>query len=210
MVVFASAGVVLVLSVFAQHPATSIDQAPPGELHEIPYNLRIGDGMEQQLLALLARSRTLREQCWRIAAAPHARIAVQLTPRLLGSMVRARATARRYETGLLAVVIELPALSLAEFAELLAHELEHVVELIDQVDLPALSRQRATGVTRTAQGVFETERAKAAGRAAAAETSDDLDPAAAAFVRGFAKAVRVAWRGLKGFTVVKSPPSPVH
>ena len=140
MVTFASTGVVLVLSVLAL--PFSFDQAPPGERYEIPENLHVGDDMKEVVATLLARSQTLRAQCARIAATPRARIVVEVTGNRFGSQARARATARRYDSGLLTVVIELPAMAIADFAELLAHELEHVIELIDNVDLAELMKQR--------------------------------------------------------------------
>jgi hypothetical protein len=207
MVTLASAGVVLVLSVFGAQPASlSPGQAAPGDCYEIPANIRIADDMKEVLTTLLARSPTLRAQCARIEAAPHTRIVIELTARPLGAMTRARATAHRYDSGLLTVDIELPALSMTDFAELLAHEFEHVIELIDQVDLPAMSRLRSGGVTQSSDGVFETERARAAGRVAAAEVADATDPAAAAIGRGVARAARLAWRGLIGVAGIKSVP----
>lgn len=195
MVTFASTGVVLVLSVLAL--PFSFDQAPPGERYEIPENLHVVDDMREVVATLLARSQTLRAQCARIAATPRARIVVEVTGNRLGAQARARATARRYDSGLLTVVIELPAMAIADYAELLAHELEHVIELIENVDLTELMKQRSAGVTKTSEGLFETTRAQAAGKAAAAEMLSETDPAAAAIGRGVAKAARLAWRGLQ-------------
>ena len=197
MVTLASTGVVLVLSVLALPTSSSFDQAPPGERYEIPENLHVGGDMREVVAALLARSPTLRAQCARIAATPRARIVVEVTGNRLGAQARARATARRYDSGLLTVVIELPAMAIADYAELLAHELEHVIELIDNVDLAELMKQRSAGVTKTSEGLFETTRAQAAGKAAAAEMLGETDPAAAAIGRGVAKAARLAWRGLQ-------------
>jgi hypothetical protein len=199
MVTLASSGVVLVLSLLAQQPTPpSIDQSAPGERFEIPANIQASDDMKDLLTTLLARSPTLREQCARIAVAPQARIVIDVIGHRLGAFTRARATARRYDSGLLTVVVELPAVSIADFAELLAHELEHVIELIDNVDLAEMVRQGSDGVTQNHEGLFETERAQAAGRAAAAEVFTDTDPTAAAIGRGVANAARLAWRGLKG------------
>ena len=206
MVTFAS-GVVLVLSVLAQQPASSaLDRAAPGERFAIPANIQVGDGMEEFLTAMLARSRTLREQCARIEAAPRTQISIDMIERRLGGLTRARATARRYDSGDLNVLIELPSVSIADFAELLAHELEHVIEMIDGIDLSGMVREGSGGVTQTREGIFETERAQAAGRAAAAEVWSETDPAASAIGRGVAKVARLAWRGLVGFSGIKSTP----
>jgi hypothetical protein len=207
MGVFTSASVVLVLSVFGFQPTlSSPHQAVQSEGHEIPANIRAGDEIRQLLTTLLARSPTLRAQCARIEAAPYARIVIELTARPLGSLTRARATAHRYDSGLLTVVIELPALSISDFPELLSHEFEHVIELIEELDLHALARLHSGGVILGDDGVFETARAQAAGKAAAAEAADETDPAAAAIGRGVARAARLAWRGLKEFSGVKTTP----
>ena len=198
MVTFAS-GVVLVLSVLAQQPAPSLlDQPAPGERFAIPANIHVGDDMEEFLTTMLARSRTLREQCARIEAAPRTQISIDIIGHRLGGLTRARATARRYDSGDLNVLIELPSVSIGDFAELLAHELEHVIEMIDKIDLSEMVRQRSGGVTQNREGMFETERAQAAGRAAAAEVWSETDETASAIGRGVAKAARLAWRGLVG------------
>ena len=58
--------------------------------------------------------------------------------------------------------------------ELVAHELEHVVEQLDRVDLPRRATAAASGVTRGPRGAlfpeyFETERARQIGRRVAGE-----------------------------------------
>jgi hypothetical protein len=206
MVTFAS-GVVFVLSVLAQHPApATVDQPGSTERFEIPANIQVGDDMKEYLTTMLARSPTLREQCARIGAAPRTQVSVAMIGHRLGGLTRARAIARRYDSGYLNVAIELPSVSLGDFAELLAHELEHVIEMIDKIDLSEMVRQRSGGVTRSREGVFETARAQAAGRAAAAEVWSATDPAASAIGRGVAKVARLAWRGLVGLAGVKSTP----
>jgi len=206
MVTFAS-GLVFVVSVLAQQPVpATVDQPAPDERFEIPANIQVGDDMNEYFTAMLARSRTLREQCARIGAAPRTQVSVEMIGHRLGGLTRARAIARRYDSGYLKVAIELPSVSIGDFAELLAHELEHVIEMIDKIDLSELVRQGAGGVTRSREGVFETARAQAAGRAAAAEVWSATDPAAAAIGRGVAKVARLAWRGLVGFPGVKSTP----
>jgi hypothetical protein len=51
--------------------------------------------------------------------------------------------------------------AVAEFVELIAHELEHVIEQLDDVELAASERH---GVHETRAGVFETTRATHIGR----------------------------------------------
>jgi hypothetical protein len=67
------------------------------------------------------------------------------------------------------VDIEIPPAS-QDFAELLAHEMEHVTEFIDRVDFKALVEARDGGVVQFGlAGGFESTRAQQAGRTAAAE-----------------------------------------
>ena len=74
--------------------------------------------------------------------------------------------------------IDLPVIGLAE---LLAHELEHVIEQMEGVNLARLAREYAPLVSRDEVGAYETARATAAGRAAAAEVR--LHQAAATIAR---------------------------
>lgn len=120
---------------------------------------------------VLARSRTLRAQCLRIAASPTTRVTVLLSTSPMDATARARSYARRYESGLLIVEVQIPPAS-RDFAELLAHELEHVTELIDGVNFRALAAARTgTIVQDRSDGSFESERARRAGIAAAAEVA---------------------------------------
>lgn len=78
------------------------------------------------------KSRTLRAQCLEIAAARQTYVSVTLSLSPMDPEARARSIARRYQSGLLVVEIQIPPAS-GDFAELLAHELEHVTELIERV-----------------------------------------------------------------------------
>jgi hypothetical protein len=59
--------------------------------------------------------------------------------------------------------------------ELIAHELEHVIEQLDGIDLHALASRPATGVHVCADGAFETTRAVKVGRAVAGEVRRAVD-----------------------------------
>jgi hypothetical protein len=54
------------------------------------------------------------------------------------------------------------------YVESIAHELEHVLEQIDHVDLPRLAHQRLDGVASSG-GEYETARARAIGQAVVRE-----------------------------------------
>ena len=59
--------------------------------------------------------------------------------------------------------------------EAIAHELEHVLEQVDRIDLRRLSFVRGNGVFRLWDGDFETTRAVSTGRRVAAEYGDATD-----------------------------------
>ena len=93
-----------------------------------------------------------------------------MSPVPLPGFRRAETTIKRYEAGYItAEIIVPPGL---EFFELLAQELEHVLEQIEGVDLAALIRRGLA--TRDASGIFETARARDAGLSAALEIEEGL------------------------------------
>jgi hypothetical protein len=61
-----------------------------------------------------------------------------------------------------------------DIAEIIAHELEHVCEQMEGVDLPALSRRKGVGVYNL-NGHYETVRAIRAGQTATREYQDGAD-----------------------------------
>jgi len=170
-VIAAAAPVLVVLwfAVLGLGPSALIGRIAPW--HKLPPNIRTTDELRPLLQELLSRSSTFREQCARIGLAHQTYVSVRLSRDKLPSAMRARSTARRYQSGVLVVDVEIPPAS-RDFAELLAHELEHVNEFIDRVDFQQLARDRRSGVVRCgAEGSFETERARQAGRTVAAEAA---------------------------------------
>ena len=75
----------------------------------------------------------------------------------------------------------------ASFAQT-SPEVEHVIEQMEGISLAQLADERQNGVTRLADGAFETRRAQAAGRAAAHEV--DLFAQAERQARADARALR--------------------
>ena len=162
MIVVVPAALVVTLSVLGLHPAVFVARATAG--HQLPPNIRTTDDLRPLIEDLLARSPTLREQTAKISIARKTWVSVTFTSGRLPSLARARSTARRYHTGLLVVDVEIPPAS-QDFAELLAHELEHVTEFIEGVDFKKLARTRHAGIIQcSSDGSFETERAQKAGR----------------------------------------------
>jgi len=141
----------------------------------LPSNIQVEPDLRPTIARMLVRSRTLRGQCRRIAASPstHVSITIWVAPMQAGA--RAVSLARRYESGLLVVDVRIPPAS-RDFAELLAHELEHVTELIDGIDYRSLATARGAGIARIqSDGSFESDRAHDAGVAAAAEVAARTD-----------------------------------
>lgn len=169
MILFVSPAIALSLCALGLHAAALGSAPQAGQCRALPGNIQAQRELRQEIQQLLGRSRTLREQCAKIAGARRTRVWVAVTPGVSSADTRARSVARRFESGLLTVEIALPAAH-SDFVELLAHEFEHVTEFIDGVDLHALAGQRRSGVTqRRSDGAFESERAYLAGLAAAAE-----------------------------------------
>jgi hypothetical protein len=122
----------------------------------LPANLSVPSTYRTVLETMLARSAMFRRQCLRLAAAPHLEIAVRLLhPN--GGRVRARTQIRPEGDGRISALVEInPA---DDFMELLAHELEHIIEQLDGIDLDAKAVLPASGVRRCADKTFETTRA---------------------------------------------------
>lgn len=169
MITLSSSVVVLSLYSFGLHPVAFIARLP--ECGALPVNIQARDDLRSVIAGLIARSATIRSQCARIAASRLTRVNVTLTLEPMDPGARARSIARRYQSGILLVSIQIPPAS-RDFAELLAHELEHVTELIDGVDFKRLAAAGGSKVIRRpSDGSFESERARQAGITAAAEVA---------------------------------------
>ena len=146
--------------------AQSSEPTDRPECAVLPANIQVSPLLAAAVELSLSQSETLRRQCGAIAGTDSVRVVI-VPPRTPLIGCRARATIGRHAFGALRAIIELPMPALD--VELLAHELEHVLEQIEGVDLSALARAGAPGVREVTEGVFETERARASGRRAARE-----------------------------------------
>jgi hypothetical protein len=119
-------------------------RAETSELVALPPNLIAAPTYRQILESMIHGSATFRRQCLRIADEP------RLTIRLLATTVSgahgARAITRitRQPGGLMSATIGIS--PLGNDIELIAHELEHIIEQLDEVDL-AFRLDRANGET---------------------------------------------------------------
>lgn len=115
------------------------------------------------------KSATFRRQCLRLAAAQRVHISMHLDPRLSTSSWRARTAINRRDGQVVSARVLLP-MSL-QAVELIAHELEHILEQIDGVDLQR--HVDAGAVWKDSEGSFESARAIAIGRRVAQEVEAD-------------------------------------
>ena len=171
------------------HPAPPC-AAGAGELQT--FNIQLDEMLRQPVTALLAKSSTFRRQWRQIASAPGVRVVVVARTDLRETpSARARGQVSRYAYGAVRAMIEIPAA--ADLAELLPHEFEHVLEQMEGLDLALLARTGDRGVIEVDDGVFETTRARAAGRAAAREVYGDTDPAIGAAARSINRIWQALW-----------------
>jgi len=139
-------------------------QTLPSNFHLVLLNELIGE--------MLEHSATFRRQCETIVAAGRrVRISVRID-QLPTTGPRARAVVRRFAYGFLDVDITIA--FGANYVELLAHELEHVREQLENIDLSA--EEMKGHASRDASGVFETDRAAQAGRLVWSEVQASLRP----------------------------------
>jgi hypothetical protein len=135
-----------------------------GSLHEdaeCAPNLDLAASHRPLVAELVSRSPTFRRQCARLAAAPQLTIILRSAPPNAnrgGALTRIQTREGRVEA-----VVEV-GLS-ARTAELIAHEIEHIIEQLDGIDLRTKSRLRASGVRRVWHlDAYETTRAIATGQ----------------------------------------------
>lgn len=145
-----------------QQPAPS--RVERAQCH-LPANVSMRSDLAQVLCRIYDRSPTFRAQCRRIAEAGNVRITIRIDT-AIPTRCRAFTIVTRRGYDIRAEVHLPPSSSLTELA---AHEFEHVLEQIEGMNLRALSRKKDSGVREVEGGAFETVRAQAAGRVAAAE-----------------------------------------
>jgi hypothetical protein len=144
--------------------------ADAGSAYEVPANLSFPPMLRELIESMLQRSPTFRRQCRRLAHAIGVRVQLRTTFPAIHSSARARTDIiRSGHGGLLATVL---IQRLEALTELIAHELEHVIEQIDGVDLLAQSNLPGTGVRTCVDGTFETIRAERIGTLVALEMRD--------------------------------------
>jgi hypothetical protein len=159
----------------------------------LPSSIVLEDGLDQIAHWMLQYSPRFREQCVVLASRLDVRATIRIAIPPPGSRMRARAIVRRDASGTFAADIEIR--HPAAMPELLAHELEHVIEQIDGVDLQALAERGEA--QRVEGGAFETRRACLIGQQVAGEVADNAPDR----VRTAGAAI---WRTIRGIITLGS------
>ena len=150
--------------------ALAFPEAPssPATYAGLPANLAVPSTMAPLLREMLILSPSFRRQCTRIAQARQLRVEITLRqPR--SCEVRAASTILHDTSGTWTATVEV--FIGHDLTQMLPHELEHVIEQIDGVDLPRLAQQGLDGVRRSGGELYETARAVAAGKRVASEVA---------------------------------------
>jgi hypothetical protein len=129
----------------------------------VPPNLVVPEMYRPLIESMLRQSPTFRRQCVRIAAAQSLTVHLAITKPNPGYDVRATTQITRDANGRLSAAIQIAPIHRVQ--ELIAHEFEHIIEQLDEVDLAAHAAQPHTGVFAIGhrRDIFETMRAKRAG-----------------------------------------------
>jgi hypothetical protein len=132
----------------------------------LPVNLDVAEGLRPILQTMWQHSRTFRAQCARIERAPSLQVVLTRErgthPSTSGARTQFTRSNHRFHA---AVILSLDVAS-NSLIELIAHELEHVVEQLDGVHLTGRAEK---GISRNARDTFDTARASHIGQQVALE-----------------------------------------
>jgi hypothetical protein len=161
---------ILLLQLFFWSFSTSISNDAQSRLPtDFPSNIVVQPELHQAVARLWAASPTFRAQCAKIGAQKRYRVAVMLDPVLaVNRSCRAQCVLRVYSTGLVTARVTVPHPG-RNVDELIPHELEHVIEHIDGIDVTRDVRRYGTGAYDAGRGRVETVRATRVGRQVKAE-----------------------------------------
>lgn len=136
--------------------------AVPSQL-ALPPNLIVTPTYRPVVESMLRHSPTFRRQCVRLAGEPRLTVHLKIDWPSSRANVRAQTRITRQRGGHLMAEIDI--FPLDDDVELIAHEIEHVIEQLDDVDLPARAGMPDSGVRAlSSDAVFETTRAVRVGR----------------------------------------------
>lgn len=155
----------LVLHLLLFSFSTSISNFPT----DFPRNIVVQPELRPVIAQLWEGSPTFRAQCLKIGEHARYRVAIVHDPALsLSRSCRAQCVMRIYSTGFVTARVMVPHNSHA-LIELIPHELEHVIEHIDGVDVKRDATRCGSGAYEAGGGRIETVRAVRVGRQARQE-----------------------------------------
>lgn len=155
------------VTIEAAHPYKETER--PTDAAVMPPNVLLAPEYRAIVEQMLHASETFRRQCARIRRSSSLTVTVQ-TWLFPDDVDHPEATTifTRGPMGQLDALVRVS--TSADRIELIAHEFEHILEQLDDVDLRVMAARHASGVHIAAGfGGFETDRAIAAGRRVAAE-----------------------------------------
>ena len=138
--------------------------AAPAAVRPWPCRLVVEGTLLSAVQDAWRRSPTLQQQCRTLA---EARAVVRLEWGKSDSYTEAASRIGRDSDGVIVAIVSVP--PVANAIELVAHEMEHVIERVEGRDLPREARRRGSGVWETFRGRFESRRAIEVGRQVARE-----------------------------------------
>jgi len=164
----------LTVSYFSAVRASECEKGQSGKAL-LPSNLILSKQEQPLVERIWRRSPTFRLQCERLSQAQWLKVKLSLavrsapTERYLGrTFVNKREGVARIEI-----------YTVEDYVQMVGHELEHVLEQIEGVDIATLAAEGGDLARRHADGSFETARALKAGRKVQAEYISAKDPAEA-------------------------------
>ena len=143
---------------------------PPASAQtELPSNLRVADIYREFVESIADSSPTFEGQLSRVGAATSLTVHLAVVPDIIG----ARATTRFERRGR-EIIAWIEVERFDDVIELIAHEMEHVIERIEGVNFAAAAGVANSGIHLVSKSgtVFETDRATRAGRSVAAEVHE--------------------------------------
>lgn len=145
---------------------TGVPRVCDADAGQLPQTVLIDRTVLPRISVMLKHSPTFREQCRRVATTQRLYVRVRVNGFIVGERFRARTRILRFLSGVIIAEVELRTPWAPE--EWIAHEFEHVLEQIERVPLVELA-DKSGSVWRTADDMFESERAIRAGRTVAEE-----------------------------------------
>jgi hypothetical protein len=171
----------VVLAMLIAQAATAQPPAPPDAVQveeppsqgsstpalQLPDNLVVPRSLLPLVGSMWSRSPTFRRQCGRLAQRPDIVVRFELTASVDRRGGRSRLERR---PGRMTAAVQIGLGAPSAYVELIAHELEHVLEQLDGTDLATLERLGVEGVMRGPHEGYDTLRARSIGRAVARES----------------------------------------